>query len=107
MGRKTRMIFICLLLLGGLIVMVKPAAAVGIWWEGTVTKGPWLENDRRMLGVNNVTFSIMPDATIYERTNDYRGISQQNPISFDSIRLGHKVLVRIQGHRIHQIIVLE
>ncbi|MFH1090484.1 MAG: hypothetical protein V1742_02835 [Pseudomonadota bacterium] len=107
MGGKIRMIFMCLLLLGWLLVLVQPAAAVGVWWEGTVTQGPWVEKDQRMLGVNNVTFSLMADATIYERTNDYSGISHQNPISFESIRPGQKVLVRIQGHRIHQVIVLE
>ena len=106
MGKHIKIVVVGLLVVGWIMASAGPATAVGFWWEGTVTKAPWVEEDRQLIGVNKITFSVMPTTTYYERSDDSDGISQQKPIEFRSIRFGQKVLIRIQGHRIHQIIVL-
>ena len=77
-----------------------------IWYEGQITDGPWSGEPRRM-AVNGVTFSLMPDAPVYRRTTNFSGITQQGAISFRDLRKGQQVMIRIQGHRIYQVIVLK
>ena len=105
MYRKKRMPWIFILAIGGLWLACGTAWANAVWWDGEVTKGPSLEKYRR-LEVNHVPFMLTPEARIYERTSDYNDVVHETPISFSQIRLGQRVLILIQGHRIHQVVVL-
>jgi len=105
MGTKIRIITGVFLILGMLLWTVAPAMAGPTWMEGTVTDGP-TKGQFRYLGVDNVRFTLSSQATIYERTTDGTGISQQDPLDFERIRVGQNVLILHQGIRIFQIIVL-
>ena len=77
-----------------------PAATV--WKTGSVSKSPWLETDRH-IEVNGVKYTFMPQDIKMERL--YRISSDrwhQEEVSFRDIRIGDKVLMRIQGHRIYE-----
>jgi hypothetical protein len=105
MGTKIRIITGIFLVLGILLWTGIPAMADPIWMEGTVTDGP-TKGQFRYLGVNNVRFTLSSRATIYQRTTDGAGISQQDPMDFDRIRVGQNLLILHEGIRIFQIIVL-
>jgi len=73
-----------------------------VWESGKVTKSPWLETDRH-IEVNGVKYTFMPQDIKMERL--YRISSDrwhQEEVSFRDIRIGDKVLMRIQGHRIYE-----
>lgn len=76
-----------------------------VWIEGIVTQGPWTEQYRH-IEVNGVKFTLMSDATIYERSKDPYGGFREDPLPFNQIYTGQKLLILIQGHRIYQIVVL-
>ena len=106
MRRKMRMLAIVVLVLAGLAGAVRPASAVGVWWEGVVTQAPVIDAVKQEIGVNKITFTVLPDAGIHRKVVDSDGIVHEEPISLRDVREGDKVLVRIQGHRIHQILVV-
>jgi hypothetical protein len=105
MGTKIKIITGIFLILGVLLWLGTPAMADPTWLEGKVTDGP-TKGQFRYLGVDNVRFTLSSQATIYERTTDGTGISQQDPLDFDRIRIGQNVLILHEGIRIFQIIVL-
>lgn len=106
MGNRTKvLLIICLTLVWGLAIS-GPASAMTIWTEGRVTQAPWTENEYRHLGVNGIKFTLMPKANIWKRTKNYKNIYNEKPISLNRVRLGQKVLIRHQGHRIYEIVVL-
>jgi hypothetical protein len=105
MGTKIKIITGIFLILGMLLWVGRPAMADPTWLEGTVTEGP-SEGQFRYLGVNNVKFTLSSQAVIYERTTEASGISQQDPLDFNRIRMGQKVIIRHEGIRIFEIIVL-
>lgn len=105
MGTKMKIITGVFLILGMLLWAGTPAMADPIWMEGTVTDGP-TKGQFRYLGINNVRFTLSSEATIYERTDDGTGISHQEPLDFERIRVGQDVLILHQGIRIFEIIVL-
>ncbi|PXF54244.1 MAG: hypothetical protein C4B57_08105 [Deltaproteobacteria bacterium] len=77
------------------------------WVSGVVTTSPWKERHEH-IRVNNVTYTLMPkivNVTIRHQTDS--GIWSEKTISLDDIRRGQKIMIRVQGHRIYQIIVIE
>ena len=79
--------------------------AEGVWMEGTVTKAPWMENYRH-IEINNLNFLMNDLTTIYERVKNSDGSYSQPRLDLSSIAAGQKVLIRHQGFRIIEIIVL-
>lgn len=77
------------------------------WVSGVVTTSPWKEKYEH-IRVNNVTYTLMPkivNVTIRHQTDS--GIWSEKTMSLDDIRRGQKIMIRVQGHRIYQIIVIE
>ncbi|GEM_PF-2412614 len=77
------------------------------WVSGIVTTSPWKERHEH-IRVNNVTYTLMPkivNVTIRHQTDS--GIWSEKTMSLNDIRRGQKIMIRAQGHRIYQIIVIE
>ena len=77
-----------------------PAATV--LESGRVTKSPWVETHRH-IEVNGVKYTFMPQDIKMERL--YQTSSDQwheEAVTFGDIRVGNKVWMRIQGHRIYE-----
>lgn len=75
------------------------------WVMGTVTKGPWVETHRHM-EVDGVKYTFMPrDVNMEKHYQSYSGIWQKEDISFRDIRVGQKVMIRIQGRRIYELYI--
>ena len=73
-----------------------------VWESGTVTKSPWMETFRHV-EVNGVKYTFMPQdiqMKRYYRTPSGEWIEKN--VSFSDIRVGDKVWMRIQGHRIYE-----
>ena len=78
-----------------------PAAT--FWDSGSVTKSPWVEKYRH-IEVDGVKYTFMPQDIKMERFyRDSSGQWQKEAVSFEDIRIGDKVRMRIQGHRIYEI----
>ncbi|MEW6266810.1 MAG: hypothetical protein AB1641_27360 [Thermodesulfobacteriota bacterium] len=93
---------LCLALTWG---SLEPAWAAPEWLEGVITQGPRIEHDRR-LGVNNILFTLTADAAIYERIPMSDGTTNEEPIPFNRLGTGQKVLVLREGIRAFQVILL-
>lgn len=77
------------------------------WVSGEVTTSPWKE-EHEYIRVNNVQYTLMPKiVSITKRHQTDSGIWSEELISLDDIRRGQKIMIRVQGHRIYQIIVIE
>jgi hypothetical protein len=79
--------------------------AEGVWMEGKVTRAAWQDRYRH-IEVNNIPFMLTELATVYERVKNVDGSFSQPPLGLNRIMAGQSVLIRHQGHRIHEIIVL-
>jgi hypothetical protein len=80
-----------------------PLPAMTVWESGRVTKSPWVETHRH-IEVNGVKYTFMPQEIKMERL--YRlssGQWQVEDVSFRDIRVGDKIWMRIQGHRIYEV----
>ena len=105
MGTKLKVITGVFLILSMLLCVGRPAMADPVWLEGTVTEGP-SKDQFRHLGINDMKFTLFDDAIILERTTGSTGISLQEPIDFNRIRVGQNVLILHEGVRIHKLIVV-
>jgi len=73
-----------------------------VWESGRVTKSTWVETHRH-IEVNGVKYTFMPQEIKMERFyKDAAGQWHQRDVSFRDIRIGDKVWMRIQGHRIYE-----
>jgi hypothetical protein len=105
MGAKIKIITGVFLVLGMLLLVGHPAMADPIWLEGTVTEGP-SEGQFRYLGINDIKFTLSSEAVVLERTTSSNGISLQEPLDFNRIRVGQNVLILHEGIRIFKLIVV-
>jgi hypothetical protein len=72
-----------------------------------VTKGPWVEKYRH-IEVNNEKYTLMPGDVRIERLYlAYPGIWQREDMVLRDIRVGQKIMINVQGHRIYQILIEE
>ena len=77
-----------------------PASTV--WESGRVTKSPWVERYRH-IEVNGVKYTFMPQDIKMERLyQTSAGQWHEEAVTFGDIRVGDKVWMRIQGHRIYE-----
>ena len=86
-----------------LLAFSGPLPAATVWGSGRVTKSPWVETHRH-IEVNGVKYTFMPHDINMERL--YRISSDQwhkEKVSFRDIKVGDKVWIRIQGHRIYEV----
>ena len=105
MGTKIRIITGVFLILGIFFLTGRPAMADPVWLEGTVTEGP-SQGQVRYLGIDNMKFTLTSEAAVLERTTSSNGISLQEPIGFNRIRVGQNVLILHEGIRIFKLIVV-
>ena len=83
------------------------ASAMTVWVSGMVTKGPWVEKYRH-IEVNNEKYTLMPGDVRIERLYlSHPGIWQREDIPLGDIRVGQKIMINVQGHRIYQILIEE
>jgi hypothetical protein len=83
------------------------AFAMTVWVSGTVTKGPWVEKYRH-IEVNNEKYTLMPGDVRIERLYlSHPGIWQREDMVLGNIRVGQKIMINVQGHRIYQILIEE
>ena len=76
--------------------------AATVWESGRVTKSPWVERHRH-IEVNGAKYTFMPQDIKMERLyKDAAGNWHKENVSFRDIRVGDKVWMRIQGHRIYE-----
>ncbi len=89
--------------LGGLLG--EPLMAQTMWVEGTVTTAPWLDRYHR-IGVNGVTYTFMPEIGISFPNKSRPKVSGEKLTSLlQIIQTDQKVKMRVQGHRIYEIII--
>jgi hypothetical protein len=95
-------------LIGLLLLAFSGAAfAMTVWVSGTVTKGPWVEKYRH-IEVNNEKYTLMPGDVRIERLYlSHPGIWQREDMVLGDIRVGQKIMINVQGHRIYQILIEE
>jgi hypothetical protein len=83
------------------------AFAMTVWVSGTVTKGPWVEKYRH-IEVDNEKYTLMPGDVRIERLYlAFPGIWQREDMPLGDIRVGQKIMINVQGHRIYQILIEE
>jgi hypothetical protein len=83
-------------------LLCQSAAAVGVWKSGTITRAPWSDASYNYLAIDNVTYTIMPDAKmalVYQK----EGATYKSPISASTLQRGDQVVAKIQGNRIYQL----
>ena len=91
--------------LTGLLLLVFSGTLLAqtVWESGTVTKSPWVERHRH-IEVNGVKYTFMPQKIKMERFyGTPSGPLHKEAVSFKDIRVGDKVRIRIEGHRIYQL----
>lgn len=83
------------------------ASAMTVWVSGMVTKDPWVEKYRH-IEVNNEKYTLMPGDVRIERLYlSQPGIWQREDIVLKDIRVGQRIMINVQGHRIYQILIEE
>jgi hypothetical protein len=105
-NKRKRLLVITLI---GLLLLAfsGSAFAMTIWVSGTVTKDPWVEKYRH-IEVNNEKYTLMPgDVRIERLYQSHPGIWQREDTPFGEIRVGQKIMINVQGHRIYQILIEE
>jgi len=101
-----RKIGIGLVLSGLLLISSSFAAAQAMWHTGTVTKEAWKDTYDR-IEVNDVPYTLMPEGVrIAAQYQSQPGIYNSRRIQLKDISQGQKVMIRAQGHRIYEILVV-
>ncbi|MGE5838599.1 MAG: hypothetical protein ACM34H_01600 [Deltaproteobacteria bacterium] len=80
-----------------------------VWQKGTVSKVAWSEGSKRYIGVDEDTYTFLPDdrvriARMYKAPG---GGWLSEKLSLDRVYVGTDVLIRVEGMVIHQLIVEE
>ncbi len=87
------------------LVCSTPVQAQGQWRKGEVTARAWADKYRR-IEINDVVYTLMPDAGVYRRVKTRSGIFQQPALPLHKVGEGQKVEMLAQGHRIYQLVVV-
>ena len=83
-------------------LLCEPILAHTVWVSGVVTKKPWTEK-YQYIEVNNVRYTFMPK--IFKITASRKTLARSDNQIIDSIKEGQTILIRVQGHRIYEIII--
>ncbi len=82
-----------------------PPSAQAVWVKGTVTKAPWLDRHYR-IGINGITYTFMPEIGITFPDKSLPKVSSGKLSSLlKNIGTEQPVLIKAQGHIIHEIII--
>ena len=95
---------IAILTLLTILLLTSSVMAHTHWHQGTVTKAPWQKHYRYIM-IDNTLYTFMPEATFCQRLKNRRGDYNEKKLHWLQIREGQKVLIDIQGRRIHQLII--
>jgi hypothetical protein len=107
MKREKRKLGVIMLIGLLLLAFSGVAFAMTVWVSGTVTKDPWVEKYRH-IEVNNEKYTLMPGDVRIERLYLSRpGIWQREDMPLGDIRVGQRIMINVQGHRIYQIVIEE
>ncbi len=85
---------------------VSAAHARMIWVEGTVTAEPRQDRYCR-IEVDGKSYTVMPRARISVRYEKRPGALDEKEISCTAIVPGERVMMRVDGNRIHQILIYD
>jgi hypothetical protein len=98
-----------LITLAGMLVLIwaGPLSARTVWNSGIVTKAPWTEKYKH-IEIDNVKYTFMlKNVRLARHFRMPSGAWNEDPITMRDIRIGHKVWIRIQGHRIYELFIEE
>ena len=106
MNKKIKISIIAVLIAGSLLISFSGTLfARTIWKTGTVTKEPWFERYQR-IEIDNIKYTFIPDIGRIVRHTFYSADQgREDVISFDNIKKGDDVLMRVQGFRIYEFII--
>ena len=83
------------------------AFSMTVWVSGMVTKGPWVE-EYWHIEVDNEKYTLMSEDVRIERLyQSHPGIWQREDMVLPDIRVGQRIMISVQGHRIYQIVIEE
>jgi len=85
-----------------ILFLSSPLFAHMVWVSGMVTKKPWT-GKYQYIEVNKVRYTFMPE--IFKITAPRRILSRSDKQMIDGIEKGQNILIRVQGHRIYEIII--
>lgn len=80
-----------------------------VWQKGEVTKAVWKEGNEKHIEVDSEIYTFLPDDRV-RVTRQYKAPNGQwysESLSLDKVYLGTKVLIRVIGLEIHQLVVEE
>ncbi len=97
---KRLLIGISLLACG--VLFLGEALAIGVWRGGLVTQQVWTERNLRRIVIDDVRYTIMPDAII-QYAYKSEGATYKKPLDASALRKGDEVIVRVEGNRIYEI----
>jgi hypothetical protein len=80
--------------------------AMPAWVEGEVTTGPWRDRYRH-IQVDGKTYTLMSDIRISERYESRPGAFLERQLSFSQIRKGQRIMMRVAGFRVYQILIYD
>jgi hypothetical protein len=106
MNKKIKLSLIVVLIAGFIITSFSGTLfARTVWKTGTVTKEPWFERYQR-IEVDDIQYTFMPNVErIVKHTFYYVDQGMEEEISFNDIKEGDDVLMRVQGFRIYEFII--
>jgi hypothetical protein len=80
-----------------------------VWEKGEVTKAAWKEGNEKYIEVDSERYIFLPDdrAKITRQYKAPNGQWYSESFSLDKVYIGTKVLIRVIGMEIHQLIVEE
>lgn len=107
MKMERKRLFVMMLIGLLLFAFSGAASAMTVWVSGMVTKDPWVEKYRH-IEVNNEKYTLMPGDVRIERLYlSQPGIWQREDMVLKDIRVGQRIMINVQGHRIYQILIEE
>ena len=80
-----------------------------VWHGGTVTKAAWTEGKVRYIEVDDEKYTFLPEDRV-KITRHYKTAKGQwlsEKLSLNKVYVGTRVLLRVQGLEIHQLIAEE
>ena len=80
--------------------------AMPAWVEGEVTTRPWQDRYRH-IQVDGKTYTLMPDIRISERYETRPGAFLERQLGFKQIRKGQRIMMRVAGFRVYQILIYD
>ena len=107
MNIKKKTLFV--LLLAGLLFFAfsAPLFAKALWYEGIVTREPWMDAFSRV-EIDKKTYTLMLKDDKFERHyQDSNGRWHGEEWSISNLRVGQRIIFKAEGRRIYELYVEE